>query len=114
MGAARCQPSTHTYAWYLGYGGIPLCEYYLRTGDKVVLPAIQRWVDSAVKREYLGGWSQKGGVGSVTYGGGGGHLNAGGTAVVTFLKTRQSPTSRKASVMRSPVWLRTMAAPNAP
>ena len=22
----------------LGYGGIPLCEYYLRTGDEEVLP----------------------------------------------------------------------------
>ncbi len=74
-----------TYSWHLGYGGIPLTEYYLRTGDKAVLPAIQRWVDSAAQRQYLGGWSQRGGVGSVTYGGGGGHLNAGGTAVVTFL-----------------------------
>ena len=80
--AAKGTPS---YSWHLGYGGIPLCEYYLRTGDKKVLPAIQRWVGSAAKREYLGGWSQKGGVGAVTYGGGGGHLNAGGTAVVTFL-----------------------------
>ena len=80
--AAKGTPS---YSWHLGYGGIPLCEYYLRTGDKVVLPAIQRWVNSAVTREYLGAWSQKGGVGAVTYGGGGGHLNAGGTAVVTFL-----------------------------
>ena len=24
-----------TYAWHLGYGGIPLTEYYLRTGDEV-------------------------------------------------------------------------------
>ena len=77
--------SAPTYSWHLGYGGIPLCEYYLRTGDASALPTIQRWVDSAVEREYLGGWSQRGGVGNVDYGGGGGHLNAGGTAVVTFL-----------------------------
>ncbi len=74
-----------TYAWHLGYGGIPLCEYYLRTGDQTVLPGIQRWVDSATKAQFFGGWAGRGGVPSVTYGGGGGHLNAGGTAVVTFL-----------------------------
>lgn len=73
----------HTYAWYLGYGGIPLCEYYLRTGDKEVIPGIQKWADNAVKGQYLDGWAGRGGVPSVTYGMG--HLNAGGTAVVTFL-----------------------------
>jgi hypothetical protein len=72
-----------TYAWYLGYGGIPLCEYYLRTGDEAVLPGIQKWVDNAVKGQYLDAWAGRGGVPSVTYGNG--HLNAGGTAVVTFL-----------------------------
>ena len=74
-----------TYAWHLGYGGIPLTEYYLRTGDDSVLPTIQKWVDNAVKAQYLNGWAGRGGVANVTYGGGGGHLNAGGTAVVTFL-----------------------------
>ncbi len=74
-----------SYAWSLGFGGIPLCEYYLRTGDPEVLPAIQNWVDSAVKAQYLGGWAGRGGVAAVTYGGGGGHLNAAGTSVVTFL-----------------------------
>ena len=74
-----------TYAWHLGYGGIPLCEYYLRTGDEDVLPNIQGWVNRAVKAQYLDGWAGRGGVAAVTYGGGGGHLNAGGTAVVTFL-----------------------------
>ncbi len=73
------------YAWHLGYGGIPLTEYYLRTGDPVALPVIQSWVKSACKAQFLGGWAGRGGVPAVTYGGGGGHLNAGGTAVVTFL-----------------------------
>ena len=72
-----------TYAWYLGYGGIPLCEYYLRTGDEEVLSGIQKWADNAVQGQYLDGWAGRGGVPSVTYGNG--HLNAGGTAVVTFL-----------------------------
>jgi len=79
---ARKAPA-HTYAWYLGFGGIPLCECYLRTGDKEILANIQRWVDNAVKGQYLNGWAGRGGVCSVTYGNG--HLNAGGTSVVTFL-----------------------------
>lgn len=82
-GLADKQPSR--YSWHLGYGGIPLCEYYLRTGDKSALPTIQKWVDSAVAGEYFGGWSHKGVAGAVHYGGGGGHLNGGGTGVVTFL-----------------------------
>lgn len=81
--ARKAANQPHTYAWYLGYGGIPLCEYYLRTGDKEVLPGIQRWVDNAVKGQYLDAWAGRGGVPSVTYGNG--HLNAGGTAVLTFL-----------------------------
>jgi Family of unknown function (DUF6288) len=71
------------YAWHIGYGGIGLCEYYLRTGDKEALPVIQKWVDAAAKGEYLDGWAGRGGVTQVTYGNG--HLNAGGTGVVTFL-----------------------------
>ncbi len=79
---ARKAPA-HTYAWYLGFGGIPLCECYLRTGDPEILANIQKWVDNAVKAQYLDGWAGRGGVCSVTYGNG--HLNAGGTSVVTFL-----------------------------
>lgn len=71
------------YAWHLGYGGIPLCEYYLRTGDPETLPIIQKWVAAAAKGEYLDAWAGRGGVTKVSYGNG--HLNAGGTAVVTFL-----------------------------
>jgi hypothetical protein len=37
------------YAWHLGYAGIPLCEYYLRTGDPVALPVIQSWVKPYAK-----------------------------------------------------------------
>jgi hypothetical protein len=72
-----------TYAWHLGFGGIPLCEYFLRTGDPVARPVIQCWVNAAAKGEYLDGWAGRGGVPGVDYGNG--HLNAGGTAVVTFL-----------------------------
>lgn len=76
---------TPTYAWHIGYSGIPLCEYYLRTGDAVALPVIQALADTAVKEEFMGGWSQKGHAANVNYGGGGGLHNAAGTAVVTFL-----------------------------
>ncbi len=72
-----------TYAWHLGYAGIPLCEYYLRTGDAAALPVIEKWAESAKKGEYLDAWAGRGGVTKVSYGNG--HLNAGGTAVVTFL-----------------------------
>jgi hypothetical protein len=71
--------------WAIGYGGLALCEYYLRTGDAEVLPAIQARADNMIGIETFGGWAGRGPLAAVTYGGGGGHLNAGGTAVVTFL-----------------------------
>jgi hypothetical protein len=73
--------SAHRYPWYIGYGGMGLCEYYLRTGDEKVLATIQKLVDNAVKGQYLDGWMGRGGV-SPTYGNG--HLNAAGTLVVAF------------------------------
>jgi len=73
------------YAWFIGIAGTPLCEYYLRTGDRSVLPVIQAYADHARANQVHGGWAGRGGLAAVTYGGGGGHLNAGGTAVVTFL-----------------------------
>ncbi|MBT3201713.1 MAG: hypothetical protein HN350_17565 [Phycisphaerales bacterium] len=78
---ARKAPA-HTYAWYLGYGGIPLTECYLRTGDKEILANIQKWVDNAAKGQYLGAWPGRSGT-LTNYGGG--HLNAAGTHVLTFL-----------------------------
>jgi len=70
-------------AWNIGYSGLALCEYYLRTGDAETLPIIQKWVDNAAKGEYLDAWAGRGGVTGLSYGNG--HLNAGGTHVVTFL-----------------------------
>ncbi len=71
------------YAWHIGYGGLAVCEYYLRTGDVEALPVIQKLVDAAAKGEYLDAWAGRGGVTALGYGNG--HLNAGGTHVVTFL-----------------------------
>jgi hypothetical protein len=72
----------HTYAWYIGYSGISVAECYLRTGDKVILEKIQKWVDNAVEGQYLGAWPGRSGT-LTNYGGG--HLNAAGTHVLTFL-----------------------------
>ena len=83
VGAWARSMKPHTYPWYLGFSGIPLCEYYLRTGDQAVLPTIQQAVDNAVATQYNDAWAGRGNPPAVTYGNG--HLNAGGTAVVTFL-----------------------------
>jgi len=74
---------TTAIPWHIGFGGIVVCEYYLKTGDPVALKLIQRLVKDATASEYFDGWSGRGGVTGLGYGRG--HLNAGGTAVVTFL-----------------------------
>lgn len=84
---ARSRPKEKAggYGWQVGYGGLALCEYYLRTGDAEVLPAIQALADHAVEMENFGGWANKGSIGSLDYGGGGGHLSASGVLVVGYL-----------------------------
>lgn len=72
-----------TYPWFAGYGGPAFCEYYLRTGDKSVLPVIKDVADSLSRTIYNGSWM---GRGAANYGYmGGGHLNAAGLHAVTFL-----------------------------
>jgi hypothetical protein len=73
------------YAWHIGHGGLAVCEYFLRTGDGSVMPVIQQMVDFAARDQAFGGWAGRSGMAAVNYGGGGGHLNAGGTLVVPFL-----------------------------
>jgi len=68
------------YAWHIGYGGVPLAEYYLRTGDAEVLPLIERHVAGAKEIYHLGGWAGRT-YGSLKYG----HMNAAGSHVVSFL-----------------------------
>lgn len=75
--------SNSSYAWHIGYGGLGVCEYYLKTGDAVALKMIQQMADNAVAGQYLDAWAGRGGVPSVTYGGG--HLNAAGTGAAAFL-----------------------------
>jgi hypothetical protein len=72
-----------TYPWHISFAGIAVCEYYLKTGDPQAMKVINRYVGDAAKSEYLDGWSGRGKVVGMNYGRG--HLNAGGTGVVTFL-----------------------------
>ncbi len=71
------------YPWYVGYNGISLCEYYLRTGDEVILPTIEAYAEQARRTLYNGSWGQKGGA-NYNYMAGG-HMNAAGVHCVTFL-----------------------------
>ncbi len=73
-------PKIDTYPWYAGYGGIGLCEYYLRTGDETILPVIEKLADGLKRCMYNGGWNQKNGVNF-----GYGHLNAAGVPAAAFL-----------------------------
>ena len=82
---ARSQRAASTLSWHIGYGGLALCEYYLRTGDEAVLPAIQARADRLVEMENHGGWAGRGPLAALTYGGGGGHLNAAGTLAAGYL-----------------------------
>lgn len=82
---ARAHEGGGSYPWHIGYGGLALCEYYLRTGDAEVLPAIQRMADTLVEMENFGGWVGRGPIANLNYGGGGGHLNAAGVPAATFL-----------------------------
>ncbi|MCH7228392.1 DUF6288 domain-containing protein [Haloferula sp. A504] len=82
---ARAHDGGSSYPWHIGYGGLALCEYYLRTGDAEVLPAIQKMADKLVEMENFGGWAGRGPTASLSYGGGGGHLNAAGTLCVGYL-----------------------------
>ncbi len=54
--------------WNLGYQGIELGEYYLRTGDRSVLPGLKTLCDTAAAGQSLGGWCH-GGLGTSNSGG---------------------------------------------
>ncbi|MCF7958264.1 MAG: DUF6288 domain-containing protein [Phycisphaerae bacterium] len=46
--------------WPRGYQGILMAEYYLRTGDRSVLPGLKKLCDGAVDSQYIGGWAHGG------------------------------------------------------
>ena len=71
------------YPWEIGYTGPAICEYYLRTGDESVLPAIKSMADHLKATIYNGSWAGRGGA-PYRYMAGG-HMNAAGVHCVTFL-----------------------------
>ena len=42
------------HTWNNGYNGIACAEYYLRTGDKSVLPILQYFCEDAQRRQKFG------------------------------------------------------------
>ena len=69
--------------WVFGSAALPLAEYYLRTGDKSILPVLQKLANHVAGTMYNGGWSGRGGA---VFGYmGGGHMNAAGMHGPTFL-----------------------------
>lgn len=71
--------------WNNGYNGILFGEYYLRTGDKAVLPLLQAVCDDAKKRQnYESAWKHWGTDINPSYVGGG-LMNPASTQVLTSL-----------------------------
>jgi len=71
--------------WNNGYNGIACAEYYLRTGDRSVLPVIQYYCDDARKRQKFGcGWVHWGQNVNPRYVAGG-LMNPAGTQLLTML-----------------------------
>jgi len=75
---------TGSHTWHNGLQGLAVCEYYLRTGDKTVMPLIDAICRSAAKYEVMGGWSHWAKGVNPQYVAGG-LLNAAGTQVLTTL-----------------------------
>ena len=69
--------------WDIGYNGPAVCEYYLRTGDASVLPAIKSMMERLKETIYNGSWMGRGGC-NYDYMAGG-HMNAAGVHCLTFL-----------------------------
>jgi len=73
------------HTWNNGYNGIACGEYYLRTGDKSVLPILQYYCDDAQKRQKFGrGWVHWGTGISPGYVAGG-LMNPAGAQILTTL-----------------------------
>lgn len=71
------------FPWSIGYDDMAVCEYYLKTGDESVLPAIKSKCDYLLNTMYNDSWMGRGSA-NFNYMGGG-HLNAAGLHAVSFL-----------------------------
>jgi hypothetical protein len=73
------------HTWNNGYNGIACAEYYLRTGDKSVLPILQYYCDNAKERQcFESGWQHWGRTINPRYVAGG-LMNPAGAQVLTTL-----------------------------
>ena len=72
--------------WDNGYNGIACAEYYLRTGDRSVLPILQHYCDDAKRRQiYNIGWNHWDYGFNPSYEAGGGMLHSAGNQVLLTL-----------------------------
>jgi hypothetical protein len=81
----KMESPAHTYPWYIGMYGTSVCEYYLRTGDQSVMPAINKMVASLKASMYDGAWMGRGSVTPNYKYMGGGHMNGAGVHACNFL-----------------------------
>jgi len=74
------------HSWNNGYNGVACAEYYLRTGDRSVLPILQYYCDDARDRQKYGiGWNHWGHDSSPAYEAGGGLMHCAGTQILLTL-----------------------------
>ena len=72
--------------WDNGYNGVACAEYYLRTGDRSVLPILQYYCDDAKRRQRYGiGWGHWDYGANPAYEAGGGMVHAAGNQVLLTL-----------------------------
>lgn len=69
------------HSWHNGYQGIAACEYYLRTGDKAVMPLINAIAEAARRYQVHGGYYHWATAANPGYG----VVNATGTNMLTFM-----------------------------
>jgi hypothetical protein len=81
--SGKLSPNRGGNTWDIGYQGVAICEYYLRTGDKSVIPAIESMAKWLKEKIYNGSWMGRGGA-SFGYMAGG-HMNAAGVPATTFM-----------------------------
>jgi hypothetical protein len=60
--AAKVKERPTGSSWHLGYQGILLAEYYLKTGDSSVLGGLKALCDQAAKTQAAGAWGHGAGV----------------------------------------------------
>lgn len=74
------------HTWHNGYNGVACAEYYLRSGDKSVLPILQHYCDDARDRQKYGiGWGHWGNDIGPAYETGGGLMHCAGNQVLITL-----------------------------